>query len=763
MTGLTDDRRRRAAPYMPDVLRSAIRNLRVDPVWFRDGQAFWYRRDGQTGSEYLIVDAETGTKRQAFDAQAVRERLAAEGADFDELEILDIAGSVITLAVDGRVWQLDGTVLTPRPPRVNGTGETRSPCGRYVVYLNEGDLWVRIVETGECRRLTSCAEPNFVWAKSPDQSLETLHLQKRGVTLPPIVLWSPDGSRIFTHKLDERDVRVVPLQETVPTDGSLAPKVHLLRNAFSGDEIVPLAHGAVIEIETGRIIPLDRGPIHVTETSGIEKCEAWWSADGRHVFFLDHDRYEQWIDLVEADAHTGVCRQVLRESDPHFVDVNMAYGAMPNIAFLDGTDEAVWFSQRDGWAHLYLISLTDGRVIRQLTAGEFVVRDIIGVDAMGRRLFFIAGGRGDGKTPYRRTICSVDLDGGKMCDLTPEPGDHTSSLRSVGWSDLLEREMRLAPQPDALSPNGRHFVSVDEDFDRLARTVLRRADGSVVAVLEQAEYHPTEGAGSALAFPESIMGLAEDGETPIRAMLWLPSDFDPAGRYPVIDMIYPGPQCTYVPHAGYPSDAGEFRLAAKARAFAEAGFAVVTIDGRGTPYRSKAFHDLCHGHLDNPGYLTDHVAFLEKLFAERPYLDAGKVAIMGHSAGGHAAARAIFDHGDVFHAAISTAGSHDPLCYNRCWPEKWQGRVERFADGTTSYDKVANAPLAHKLRGALLLGHGGIDENVHPALSDRLAQALIEAGRSFETLFIPQDDHYTFSRNPKVWWRELEFLSRHLL
>ncbi len=764
MTGLTEKQRRRAAPFMPKTLRPAMKNLLIEPVWFEDGKSFWYRRDGAEGSEYVVVDAETAVRRPAFDHGVLRPLLEAEGVDFNNLEILSSARDDIVIASEGKVWRFEAGGLTPLPPRPNGVDESLSPDGQRVVFRRDGDLWLREVATGIERRLTQNAAPHFEWAKSPDQSLETLQLEKRGITLPPILIWSPDSKKIFTYQLDERAVRIVPLQETVPEDGGLVPKVHLLRNAFTGDADLPMAHQAVIDVETGAILPVDGGPTHVAETSLIERSEAWWSQDSKRVFFLDHDRYEQWIDLVEVDAASGMRRKILTETDPHFVDVNMAFGAMPNIALLDETDEIVWFSQRDGWAHLYLFDLATGAAKRQLTSGEFVVRDLLGIDKTRRRLFFVAGGRGDGKTPYRRTICSVDLDSGKMSDLTPEPGDHSAALRSVGWSDTVERASRLAPQAAALAPDGRHFVEIDEDFDRLARTVLRRADGTIVAELERAECRPDlpGEAPKPLCFPESLAGLAADGETDIYGMLWLPADFDPQKRYPVIDMIYPGPQCTQVPLAGYPADAGEFRLAAKARAFAEAGFAVVAIDGRGTPYRSKAFHDLCHQNLDNPGFLTDHVAFLKTLFAARPYLDADRVAIMGHSAGGHAAARAIFDYPDVFHAAIATAGSHEPRCYNHCWPEKWQGKLVVNADGTSNYDAVANAPRAHRLRGALLLGHGGIDENVHPAITDRVAQALVDAGLPFETLFVPQDDHYTYSRNPKVLWRELDFLCRHL-
>ncbi|MEO4001247.1 prolyl oligopeptidase family serine peptidase [Mesorhizobium sp. CAU 1732] len=744
----------RVARQLPSELAARMRNLAVEPHWLEGGSRFWYRRDGKDGCEYVLVTAATGRKSPAFDHDALR-RLLPDGVDFQSLEILSVDADHVTVAQNGRVWTFDGHRIEDRPGRASAVNEARSPDGRFAIVCREGDLWVRALDgSGECR-LTRSAQPHFEWAKSPDQSLETLYLARRGIELPPIVLWSPDSRKIFTYQLDERRVRRVPLVQHVPEDGSPAPILHELRNAYAGDSELPMAHQAIIDVVDGTIVSHRAPPVHVTETSGIEKREAWWRSDGSEVFFLDHDRFERDITLVGIDAATGEERRILSETSNTFVDVNVAYGAMPNIRILDRSDEIVWFSQCEGWGHLYLHDLSTGARKTAITSGPWPVCDLLHVDTVRRRAIFLAGSDEAGGDPYLRRICSASLDGGEVRILTPEAVDHSATMRAVGWPDIVGEQATLGSAPAAVSPDGRYLVHMSAGFDDLGRSLLRSVDdGALVAELEHGE------CDEELTFPERLSAYSADGKTRIFGVLWLPENFDPAKRYPVVDLVYPGPQCIQAPRSAFPVD--ELSKVAIARAITELGMAVVMIDGRGTPYRSKAFHDLCHGNLGNPGYLTDHVAALRELAAARPYLDLSRVAIMGHSAGGHAAARGILAHPEVYRVAVATAGSHDLSGYNRCWPEKWQGELIVNADGSTSYDAAANRHLAHRLEGALLLGHGDMDENVHPALTLQLAAALQAAGKHFELLLSPNDDHATLKTNLSVTRQKFEFLVKHL-
>ena len=758
MSGLTEELWAQVAPYLPWNFRKAFTNLRIDPYWFPDGQGFWYRRETQGGTEFVIVDAPTGESRLAFETVLILDALAAISTEADaaigRIELLDRDGLI---GLDGCTYHFDGRRLALRDiPRVSSNTLT-SPDGTRALLRKDGDLWLRDVASGIETRLTTTAEPHFEWAKSPDQNLETLRIARLGIELPPIAQWAPDGRHVLTYQLDERAVNSLPMVQNIPDDGSRRPLIHDLKIAFTGDVELPMAHQAVIDTLTGAIVWQKDGPVHVTETSLIERAETWWSADSTRVFFIDHDRYEKRISLIEMDRKTGVTREIIRETSDHFVDVNMEYGRRPNICLLDTTNEAIWFSQRDGWAHLYLIDLADGAIKTQITQGEWVVRDILAVDDKARIVFFLAGGIAKNQTPYQRSLCSADLDTGQVTVLTPGLGDTDVAMHLVGWADMVEREGLIGPQASAFSPDRAYFVHTHAPYDGLPTSSLRRRDGSLVADLDSAKSTMND-----LIWPKTFGTRAADNRTEIFAQVWLPEGTHAPMTVPMVEMIYPGPQCIEQTLSPFPEDPSEFFKAALANTLVRLGIGVLIVDGRGTPFREKALHDLCHERLDNPGHLNDHAKAIADLCAAYPEIDPARIAIMGHSAGGHAAARAVLDYPDVWCAAIATAGSHDPRLYNHCWPEKWQGRLVHHADGGTNYDAADNASRAAELRGALLLGHGDLDENVHPAQTQRLAAALIAADKNFEMLITPNDDHYTFSRSRYVVRREIDFLLRHL-
>ncbi|SED73564.1 DPP IV N-terminal domain-containing protein [Rhodobacter sp. 24-YEA-8] len=737
-----------AESRLPAAFRAACRNLTVAPYWL-DADRFWYRRETTGLPEYVLVTV-TGARRPAFDHAALRDALQDDAA-FAALMILEIADGAVTLASGRDRWRFAQGQLTPLAPRPNADDESLSPDGQWVLYREAGDLWLRPAAGGKARRLTDTAAPHFEWAKSPDQSLETVHLQRRGIRLPPVALWSPDSRRIFTYQLDERAVRRIALVQNVTEDGGPGPILHELRNAFAGDEALPIAHQAVIEVDSGRIVPC--GPADVTETSGLEKREAWWSRDCTRIFWLEHDRHEREITLIETDAETGAARRVISETSARFADIHMAYGGMPNICLLDATDELIWFSQRDGYAHLYLCRLSTGAVIRQITAGDWPVVEVLAVNPNSREVIFLAGSGENSPDPYARRICISGLDHDTIRVLSPEAADHAPFLRELGWAELIEAGAGPVPRP--LSPDLAHIVVTSATAGDLGETrLLRIADHTVVTVLES---------GSSdldLVTPERVELLAADGETRLFGMLWRPVNMAADQRYPLLDIVYPGPQCIQTPRSALPHD--EVAKLAMVHAATALGIAVLMMDGRGTPWRSKAFHDLCHGNLSDPGFLSDHVAAYPQLAGNRPWLDLSRIGIMGHSAGGHAAARAILAHPGTYRAAVSTAGSHDLTGYNRCWPEKWQGPLIRNPDGSTSYDSACNARLAHALEGKLLIGLGDMDENVLPALSLQLAAALTKAGKCYDMLIAPNDDHATFKSNPWVQRRLLDWIGRAL-
>ncbi|HUY99679.1 MAG TPA: prolyl oligopeptidase family serine peptidase, partial [Thermomicrobiaceae bacterium] len=342
----------------------------------------------------------------------------------------------------------------------------------------------------------------------------------------------------------------------------------------------------------------------------------------------------------------------------------------------------------------------------------WTVRDVVHLDEAGGWLYFTAGGREPARDPYFRHLYRCRLDGTDLSLLTPEDAEHSVTV----------------------SPSGRFFLDTHSRVDLPPVTVVRAADGAHVLTLEEADVAGLLARG--WRFPERVRVTARDGVTPLYGMLIRPSGYDPARRYPLLDAIYPGPQTIRTPK-GFPDAASGFW---QDQALAELGFVVVTLDGRGTPYRWKAFHDAAYGErFGEAGGLGDHVAGLRQLGERDGSLDLERVGIYGHSGGGYASTRALLSFPDFYRVAVSSAGNHDQRGYNASWGERWIGPYE--AEVYALQDNIARAG---QLQGKLLLVHGELDDNVHPSLTLRLVDALIAADKDFDLLIIPHTNHGLF-------------------
>ncbi|MFI5011096.1 MAG: prolyl oligopeptidase family serine peptidase [Hyphomicrobiales bacterium] len=764
---LTAERRARAERYLAPNLRPSLYNPQLRPHWIGAADRFWYRHESPDGVSFTLVDAATGIRQPAFDHAAAAAALAAVTDTPCHPQRLPIAALDLTALPmlrlrlpDGR-WvrlpEIGAAVAEPPPPALR-PGEVRSPDGTRAVFCRDHDLWLRDLATSGEVRLTSDGAAHHAYGKSPDMNLTTATLARRGIRLPANVMWSPDGRKLLTSRLDERDVLDLPLVQHVPDGGGARPVLLALKFAFSGDAALPLETHCIIDISTGRLTTGVSGP-HVTGmTTCIEKEEAWWSADSTRVFFLDRDRFWQRLTLSELTAATGIVRAVHTETAATFIDTNLSVLGLPNIRVLEASGEFIWFSQQDGWAHLYLHDLATGALKHRITQGDWVVRDLVHVDEAARSIEFLAAGLDSRDNPYHRTLCRIGLDGTGLAVLTPGGGDHALAMP-------IKRIPRdhIRPEPEIgawRAPSGHYFVHTRSDLTTLPVSDLRRADGTLVARLATTDI--AAGLAADWRWPTPFRVSAADDRTELFGALWRPTDFDPSRKYPVIDYIYPGPQRGQLPTVMLTDILPELGRACLPQAFAELGFVVIAVDGRGTPLRSKAFHDLCYGNLHDPGTLADHVATLRQLAARHAWIDLSRVGIMGHSGGGYASVRALLDYPDVFHAAVATAGNHDQMGYSFAWAEKYMGPVTHHADGTTNYSRAANAPYASNLRGKLLLATGDMDDNVHPALTMQLAAALIAADKDFDFVPLPNDDHTTVWAKPYFLRRAMEFMVRCL-
>jgi dipeptidyl-peptidase 4 len=705
----------------------------VTPQWL-DGDRFWYRVQIPEGHEFVVVDPARGTRERAFDHERLARALTAlAGTEYSPwslpLQALQPTqdGRGLGFELERRRWECDVVEYRCERPATElerVTNAVLSPDGRYAAYRRGDDLWVREQASGRDIRLTTDGAPGYGYATDN----EGWRRSER-----PALTWSADGSRLLTYRLDERGVGAMHLLETAVG----RPVLHSWPYALPGDTIVPLHEWLIIDVAAQTVTPV-RAPADHQRTSsccgrlrGDAIGDTEWSADGRYVAHASVSRDYRDVTLRVVDATTGEARTVLQErGEPYFESSGGGRG-VPNWRVLHDRGEVVWYSQRDGPGHLFLYDLRTGALKNRITSGAWHVVDVLHVDERGGWIYFTAVGRERGRDPYHRHLYRARLNGRDLALLTPEEADHVITM----------------------TPSGGWFVDTHSTVDREPVTVLRRADGRMVRTLEEADV--TQLLATGWSAPVSFTAKARDGETDLYGVLYRPTDFDPARRYPIINNIYPGPQAGSVgPRTFSAARRGS------AQALAELGFVVVQIDAFGTPMRSLPFQAYYHGDIGENG-LADQVAVMRQLAQRHSWIDLERAGIYGHSGGGFATAAAMLLHPDFFRVGVASAGNIDNRGYTYYWGEKWQGPLARHEDGTDSYTNQALPLLADRLRGRLLLAYGTMDNNVHPNMTLQLINELIRHNRDFDTIVMPNRTH-GFANEPYFLRRTWDYFVEHL-
>lgn len=718
----------RAEKFLRKNVEKMIFHTRVIPNWIQDTSRFWYKNDIRKGKEFILVDAINKSRKPAFNHHKLAKALSRimekdyqpYALPFDSFEFAE-NGKTITFKIDSQ--HIKCNLKTYRCEKIKEEKKdlavSTSPDGQWTAFVKNYNLYIRSVKTGEEFQLTTNATEKYAYGLSWDwyHLMNESDPSKTKKIGDISVAWAPDSGKLVTHRVDYRNAKKMYLYQSTPESGYRA-QVWSYYRALPGETAATMFEYFIFDIQSKKQIPIDIKP--------LSSMESWdfptWFKDSRRLHFFYYTRGYKKIILLEIDAETGKCRQVIEESFKTYVDVYKRF-----INILGEGKELVWGSERDGWSHLYLYDWNTGQLNNQITRGEFVVRSVIHVDEKTRQVYFMACGRDPDRDPYLQHLYRVNLDGTGLTLLTPEHAEH--------WIRL--------------SPDKKYVVDTYSRVDLPPVTVLRHLiDGKIIFQLEKADIKALLATG--WKYPEAFTVKARDGKTDLYGVIFRPTNFDPNKKYPIIDSIYSGP------HTIRTSKSFRRGCLNMDQAISELGFIVVTIDGLGTAYRSKAFHDFSYKNLGDIGSL-DHIKALKQLTQKYPYMDLSRVGIFGYSAGGYDAAHALLTHPEFYKVGVASAGNHDHQMAKAWWPENFQGYpVEKH------YVEQSNLTLAKNLQGKLLLVHGDMDNNVNPASTLRLVGELIKANKDFDLIIVPNGGHNLWD-HPYVIRKLWDYFVLHLL
>ena len=732
-----------------------VANGAVYPRWIAGSDLFWYERLTPNGLEYRIVDAQDGSNRLAFTFEAIAKSLEQRFDARIDRDALMLKGLQLFVEPDRARFEAYGNFFEfsdgrlADAPKTHDKAWSKSPDGKWGVFSRDNNLWLREIATGVERALTADGTESYAYGERP-AAARPLRAILGG--MPAEGLWSPDAGYFLTLQTDDRHVPELAVTNFVPESG-LRPVITANRTCLPADPKVTEFRMIVIDIASGRQIEA-RYPrlssVRMNDTP-FSAGLAWWSKDGATAYFVDIERGEKTAHLVAFDIATGATRVVFSERSRTYIELGVNVYAPALVIPLPDTDEVIWFSERSGRGHLYLYDVRSGDMKHPITRGEWQVREILHVDTGRREILLRAGGLATAEDPYLTKPCLAGIDSGNLTVLSSAQGEHIvwrANETAVAALAMTGADPRLI---SGTAPDGRFFVETIGATDRLPETVLRARDGRQIAVVERAEMlrlpHNWQ-------WPEAVRLMAADGETPVYGLLFKPADYDPARSYPVIDLVYGGPQVSLVPKIAF-ADAMSTATLLEAASYAALGAFALVLDGRGTAGRERKFREASYGAIHTASNLEDHIAAIRQLGAWYPALDLERVGITGFSGGGYMAALAALRFGDFFKVAVAGSGNYDQALFWHSWGERYHGPFE-----PAHYAAQAAKTYAAGLQGKLLLIHGLMDSGCHPAALFQLVQALIEHNKDFDLVVLPKARHELTGYGMR---RKLDYFTTHLL
>jgi dipeptidyl aminopeptidase/acylaminoacyl peptidase len=675
-----------------------VYNSNVSVDWIDSTSTFWYSVKTRKGTEYKLVDAVKVKTTSAFDqdklSNAINTSTNVKSKPYElgirRLKFIDNREK-ITFELEKAKWEcnlksykikkIEDLKESEKVPHWGISDDEQknepvhSPDSVWSAFVKDFNLFIREKKTGKEHQLSfdGCAADYYSC----------------------YINWSPDSKNIAVNKIRKHEKQYFHIVESSPKE-QLQPKLHQYEYLKPGD-VLPIKRPCLFSVERKEQIPVETRPFeNQFDLSNLK----WWP-DSKAFTFEFNQRGHQLYQVVEVNAATGETKILIEDKYDTFVEYSGKHFRFDN----DSTREIVWMSERDGWNHLYLIDAATATVKNQITKGEWVVRDVLKVNEKERYILFKGSGKNEGEDPYFIHYYRVNFDGSNLVDLTPEWKEHYAEF----------------------SADYNYFVDTYSTVTEPQVSVLRSGkDGKIITTLETADI--TDLLAKNWKKPEVFVAKARDGKTDIWGNIYFPTNFDPAKKYPVIEYIYAGPQGAFVQKNFRPASWSFSGLA-------ELGFIIVSIDGMGTSYRSKAFQDVCFKNIKDAGF-PDRILWMKAAAEKRPYMDITRVGIFGGSAGGQNSTSAVLFHPEFYDVAVSSCGCHDNRMDKMWWNEQWMG----YPVGI-QYEECSNVENAEKLEGHLMLIVGEMDDNVDPASTMQVADALIKAKKDFELVVLPGVNH----------------------
>jgi len=766
-----------AARFSPKKVGKMVFSTSITPRWFKNTDKFWYTWQTSEGTFYYIVDPATASKKLLFDnaklaaqlTEIVKDPFDAQNIPIQNIKLVNDTKFAFEIKSTADVETKDEKTGKPKKekkvfgfeydiasgkltevkdyktPKPYPRWGSVSPDRKYVVFSKDFNLYYMDMENFEKARkneedstivehqLTTEGTKDFGFGSGNSDPYATDKEKKKRTGA--YILWSPDSKgfafiRSNTSKV--KDLWVIDIL------ANPRPKLETYKYHMPGESEAPVRHLYLFDMEGKKYREIKSAAFkdqelrilnepYLKKNMGDSITHNVWLGTADKFYVTRTSRDLKRVDLCVAPVAADTLKTLVEERLNTYVETRP-------LQLINGGKEFIQWSERSGWAHLYLYD-ENGKLKNPITSGEYHVEEVVAVDPVQRVVYFTANAKEKGENPYYTHQYRVNFDGSGLKLLNAGDFNHDAEV----------------------SDNGKYFVNNYSRVNTVPKSALYDNTGRKIMDLEETDLSQLFAAG--YKFPELFKVKAGDGVTDLYGVMYKPFDFDSTKKYPIIEYVYPGPQTEAV-------NASWTKGMDRVDRLAQFGFIVITVGNRGGhPSRSKWYHNFGYGNLRDYG-LEDKKVVIEQLAAKHPFININKVGIHGHSGGGFMSTAAMLVYPDFFKVAVSSAGNHENNIYNRWWSEQHHGVLETISekgDTTFKYSIDKNSEVAKNLKGHLMLVTGDIDNNVHPGNTLRMVNALIRANKRFDMLMLPGQRHGFGDMTEYFFWRMGDYFTQHLI